>query len=300
MKPTKPAQPTYQPMYQTMSDKAQTMSDTYIHVYRVIERLGKGCFSTVFKAAHRTNDRIVAIKVEPRHATIKHESQILAYLGRELSVDMRWCVPTLHWYGTFGGNICLAMTFYSRPLTAIDDLIITLDLCSQIVKAFRYIHDTGVIHCDVKPDNFMMDDRGRVVVIDFGFASLYRDFEMGEHRPNIASTNLIGSPKYASYFVHQGNRISRRDDLISVGYLMMWLFGIEMEWNNIVIGSSDLPVYDIHHPANVERAKYKKPEQLLSYLTNPYLISYFEGVYNLEYDDAPDYSEYLRGFNTLY
>ena len=285
---------------QPTSDKASTPTNTYIHTYRVIERLGKGCFSTVFKATHRTNGRIVAIKVEPRHTTIKHESQILAYLGRELSIDMRWCVPTVHWYGTFGGNICLAMTFYSRPLTTTDDMLSTLDLCCQIVKAFCHIHTAGVIHCDVKPDNFMLDDRGRVVVIDFGFASLYRDFETGEHRPNIPSTHLIGSPKYASYFVHQGNRISRRDDLISVGYLMMWLFGIEMEWINAVMGSSNLPVYDIHHPANVERAKYKKPEKLISYLSNPYLISYFECVYNLEYDDDPDYSEYLRGFSTLY
>ncbi len=283
------------------SDRVQTpQSDTYIHVYRVIERLGKGCFSTVFKAAHRTNNRIVAIKVEPQHTTIKHESQILAYLGRELGVDMRWCVPTLHWYGTFGGNICLAMTFYSQPLTTKDDLLSTLDICTQIVKAFRHIHMVGIIHCDVKPDNFMIDDRGRIVVIDFGFASLYRDFETGEHRPNIPSTNLIGSPKYASYFVHQGNRISRRDDLISIGYLMMWLFRVEMEWNNIAMGSSDLPVYDIHHPANVERAKYKKPERILSYLSNPYLVAYFERVYNLEHDDDPDYSEYLRELNTLY
>lgn len=291
------------PTDKTLASTNKTLAQTtniYIHAYRVIERLGKGCFSTVFKAAHRTNGRIVAIKVEPRHTTIKHESQILAYLGRELDVDMRWCVPTVHWYGTFGGNICLAMTFYSRPLIATDDMLSTLDLCCQIVKAFRHIHTAGVIHCDVKPDNFMLDDRGRVVVIDFGFASLYRDFETGEHRPNIPSTHLIGSPKYASYFVHQGNRIGRRDDLISVGYLMMWLFGIEMEWSTTFVGSSDLPVYDIHHSANVERAKYKKPEKLLSYLSNPYLILYFESVYNLEYDDDPDYNEYLRGFSTLY
>ena len=59
-----------------------TDDQLYIHVYRVIERLGRGAFSSVFKAEHRTNKRLVAIKVEPEHATIKHESRILSYLGR--------------------------------------------------------------------------------------------------------------------------------------------------------------------------------------------------------------------------
>lgn len=277
----------------------------YIHQYRVIERLGKGGFSTVFKAEHRTNRRTVAIKVEPEHISIKHESQILAYLRREMPEYSRHCFPVLHWYGIYGGNICLAMSFYSKSLKSFiqnRELIDQIGICHQIISAFCWIHETGVIHCDVKPDNFMVDDRGRVVVIDFGLASLY--IEDDEHRPNILTEHLVGSPKYASYFIHQGNRVSRRDDLISIGYLIMWIFGVEMEWNNIQI-ESGLPVYDIRHPANIQRAICKKPERLIANLNNApvysqYMVPYFEYVYNLEHDDDPDYNEYLRIYSTLF
>jgi hypothetical protein len=140
------------------------------------------------------------------------------------------------------------------------------------------------------------------VVIDFGLASMYKDDESGEHSPNVPSPHLVGSPKYASYFVHQGNSVSRRDDLISVGYLMMWLFGVEMEWSGVTV-KSELPICDIQHPANIERAKCKKPERLMTYLENAgnaYLVYYFKCVYNLEHGDEPNYSDYLREINGVY
>lgn len=282
-----------------MSDKAD--EQIYIHVYRVIERLGKGAFSSVFKAEHRTNGRLVAIKVEPEHATIKHESQILSYLGREMNRGAKHFVPTLHWYGIYGNNVCLAIPFYPQTLASFvkrDNLLSILDVCHQMVCAFRWIHETGIIHCDVKPDNFMVNERGKVVVIDFGLASVY--VVNGEHRPNIATEHIIGSPKYASYFVHQGNRISRRDDLISVGYMAMWCFGVEMEWSNIYTPDCDLPIYHIRHPGNVLRARCKKPENIMAKISNQYLKSYFECVYSLEHDEDPNYNEYLRIFSTLY
>jgi serine/threonine protein kinase len=283
-------------------------SGLVIHAYRVMERIGNGCFATVLKARHRSNGRVVALKIEPKHTSIRHESRVLSFLRRELSPDTQYCVPTVYWYGTYGGNICLAMTFYERAIGRPDDIMVTLDVCRQIMAAFRWIHETGILHCDVKPDNMMMDERGRVVVIDFGLASMYKDVDSGEHNPNVPSSHLVGSPKYASYFVHQGNSVSRRDDLISVGYLMMWLFGVEMEWSgatvkNEVTVKNELSICHIQHPANIERAKCKKPERLVAYLENAgntYLVYYFKCVYNLEHGDDPNYSDYLRELNGVY
>ena len=154
-------------------------SGPVIHAYRVISRLGNGCFATVLKARHRSNGRLVALKIEPKHTSIRHESRVLSFLRRELSPDNQHCVPTVYWYGIYGGKICLAMTFYERALGRPDDTIATLDICRQIVATFRWIHEAGILHCDVKPDNMMMDEKGRVVVIDFGLASLY--IEDDEH-----------------------------------------------------------------------------------------------------------------------
>ena len=118
-------------------------SGPVIHAYQVIERIGNGCFATVLKARHRSNGRLVALKIEPKHTSIRHESRVLSFLRRELSPDNQHCVPTVYWYGTYGGKICLAMTFYERAIGRPDDIMATLDLCRQIVAAFRWMREAA-------------------------------------------------------------------------------------------------------------------------------------------------------------
>jgi casein kinase 1 len=138
------------------------------------------------------------------------------------------------------------------------------------------------------------------VLIDFGMARMFINPTNQDHIPNKMSNTFFGTPKYVSFHLHLGNRPSRRDDLISVGYVAMWCFGVEMEWSNLCVPNSDLPLYHIRHPGNVMRARCKKPENILAKISNQYLKSYFECVYSLEHDEDPNYNEYLRIFSTLY
>jgi len=282
--------------------------DTFIHNYKLMDKLGKGAFSTVFKAEHRISKKLVAIKVEKEATTLKHESKILAYLNRELPGLPN--IPTLHWYGLYGNNVCLATTYYQMSLTQyIQKTGETGPLFKKLVSILKHLHSVYIVHSDIKPDNFMVDPRENPIMIDFGLSSLFYNSEKNIYRENVRSAHLIGSPKYASYNLHLGNVVSPRDDLISLGYLMLTILGIELPWSSDLLDPSVLldlpsdlsseetkiPLYHIMHPGNVQRAKYKKFETLKAYLLDypvaEHLLPFLEKVYALEYGVVPDYLE---------
>ena len=296
-----------------------------IHNYRILNKIGQGGFSSVYKAQHKKNNRIVALKIEKSKdsKSILRESKILSYLNRELLTNV---VPTLFWYGTFGKMVGIATTFYSTSLTGIliqrISITMKMDLCRQLINILRQLHSVFVIHCDIKPDNFMVqcdDDLLKLVIIDFGMSRLFVDSQQTtQHLPDDISDSLFGTPKYASYNVHLGHKYSRRDDLISVGYLFMTVFGISLPWSALPAlqsqrllshcdqsqrllshcDQSQRLLSHCDHPDNLYRRDMKKYDKLVEYLHKTdfakILISYFTDVYALKYDEAPNYTDLIK------
>jgi len=195
-----------------------------IHKYKVIENIGAGGFSTVYKAQHINNDKLVAMKIIklPAYAkTIMNESKILSYINRTITHKYAKLFPTLHWYGKFGKMTCLATTYYSKSFKEIMHLPNTNehDIFMQMIQLLQHIHDLQIIHCDVKPDNYMINDDGMLTLIDFGLARPYIDFKTNTHVPNCVRER-VERTQYMSENVQQGERPSRRDDMISIGKIM--------------------------------------------------------------------------------
>jgi len=286
-----------------------------IHNYKILNKIGQGGFSSVYKAQHKKNNRIVALKIEKTKdsKSILHESKILSYLNRELSSIV---VPTLFWYGAFGKMVGIATTFYSTSMTEIlsQNLSITMkiDLCRQLINIIRQIHSVFVIHCDIKPDNFMCYNDGnngliKLVIIDFGMSRLFVDSQQTtKHLPNKISDSLFGTPKYASYNIHLGHKYSRRDDLISIGYLLMTVFDIVLPWSALPVLQNDDQSQRLlshcDHPHNLYRRDLKMYDILVEYLRKmdfaDILIPYFTDVYALKYDEPPAYSSLVNYFIT--
>jgi len=198
--------------------------------YQIIEKIGSGKFGAVYKGQHiKTND-MVAIKMEPQTSEtqlLKYETRILRYLSEQGCRHL----PPIYWYGKLATNFCLVMPYYERSLYhfvlsagMIEQVIANLFM-KNMVDALQSIHEHGVIHRDIKPQNIMMSDTsGNLALIDFGLAILYKD-NNGEHiKDNVLSGHMIaGTPKYASQNVLSGHSPSRRDDLISLGYIYIWM-----------------------------------------------------------------------------
>jgi serine/threonine protein kinase len=98
-----------------------------------------------------------------------------------------------------------------------------------MLECLQYLHEFKYLHRDVKPDNFRIKDN-KVKIIDLGSARTYIA-PNGQHIPDQATTKVIsGNPLFASANAHLGKEPSRRDDLESLGYTMLFLLTNDLPW----------------------------------------------------------------------
>ena len=265
-----------------------------------IERiLGNGKFGIVYLGANANTGERIAVKTEPsnlQYKILKHETTVLNYLhGNGVRT-----VPSVYWYGIHLDCRCIVMSYYSHslqdyyknkgilPLDALGSLMVK---CIDILAS---IHRYYVIHRDIKPQNFMMRD-GDIFLIDFGLSTYYIGSE-GEHLDKCDESNVVGSPKYISFYNHCGEPFSRRDDLVSLGYMYMFLSTGTLPWDNIPkLDSHDMPMTSILHPANVSRRALKGWGNLKN-MVDGKGRRYLKYCYGLEFDEEPDYQVLMELF----
>jgi hypothetical protein len=125
---------------------------------------------------------------------------------------------------------------------------------------------------------------GFLYFIDFGLSTFY----LNEKREHILDEkrdeNLTGSPKWMSYYLHLGHRASRRDDLISLGYIFMYLLSPDgkLPWDESVLEGTI-------EQKKLARTEKKSLDFLLSNTKNEILQKFFTLCYGLEFPEEPDY-----------
>ena len=206
------------------SDRRTSSQPNHIinHKYEIQRFLDKGSFGSVYYGINRFNQQPVAIKIETTPVgLLLHETTVLNYLFRNGCLR----IPKVFWYGLYENHPCLVMNHYTRSL---QDYMpeSPQQIVRRILELIRPIHQVGVIHRDIKPSNFMWTSANppELHLIDFGLSSVYMDNEgnmLGEEPAH--AENLTGNVAYMSDFVEQGRKPSRRDDMISIGFVYMKL-----------------------------------------------------------------------------
>jgi serine/threonine protein kinase len=258
--------------------------------YTIEREIQRGAFGVILKGIYEKRSESVAIKIE--HGTIqslKHEVKMCNYL---FMAGVRK-IPSIYWFGSYLEKPCLVMTFYecslydyciSKKENTFEKMNI---LMFKIIEIFENIHKHFVLHRDIKPQNFMIKD-GDIYLIDFGLATFYIN-ENGEHYPDEIGDTMIGSPKFASTHIHEGHRYSRRDDMISIGYIYLFMMGISFEIDTCFTECSQLPKINIHHPFNLHLKNKKQYDSISPYLIHPIIQYYIEYTYALAYIETPKY-----------
>jgi serine/threonine protein kinase/tetratricopeptide (TPR) repeat protein len=192
------------------------------HRYEILQMLGEGGMGTVYKARDREVDRLIALKViRPelaQNADALHRFKQELVLARQVTHRN---VIRIFDLGEADGMKFITMEYIEgRDLKSIirEKGKFTPKEAEQIVvqvcKALEVSHAEGVIHRDLKPQNIMLDEQGKVSVMDFGIA---RSMEPGGGMTQTGA--LVGTPEYMSPEQAKGQHLDARSDLFSLGII---------------------------------------------------------------------------------
>jgi serine/threonine protein kinase len=188
--------------------------------YQILERVGQGGMSVIYKALDQKEDKTVAIKVlsAARAADPSFEARFAREIEVLQALKHRRILPILD-YGDIGGLPFIVMPFYPHGTLRdrLDQGIALKDgarIINQVSEALEYAHTKGVTHRDVKPTNVLLTKHNNAVLSDFGFAHL------PSSELSLTGSALIGTPAYMSPEQIRGKKITGASDQYSLAVAM--------------------------------------------------------------------------------
>ncbi|XP_074276484.1 casein kinase 1-like protein HD16 [Silene latifolia] len=280
-------------------------------MYKLEKKLGKGGFGQVYVGRHiggNTRERTgsgayeVALKFEHRSSKgcnygPPYEWQVYNTLGGSHGV------PRVHYKGRQGDYYIMVMDILGPSLWDVwnnnsHSMSIEMVACIAIeaISILEKMHSKGYVHGDVKPENFLLGppgtpDEKRLFLVDLGLATKWRDTTTGLHveydqRPDV----FRGTVRYASVHAHLGRTGSRRDDLESLAYTLIFLLRGRLPWQGFQGENKGFLV--------CKKKMATSPESLCCFCPLPFR-QFVEYVVNLKFDEEPNYAKYVSLFDGI-
>lgn len=213
--------------------------------YEITRKIGEGSYSNVYEAINIIKGNKVAIKFEKRNNTIAtklihHEIQMYLLL-KKYKIHK---VVSIKSFGVFHEHYYIIMEYLPFSLQEYrHNLPIYF---KQIKEIIHHLHEKHIVYRDIKPDNFMMSQKGNIYLIDLGMAC--------EINPNQSLHNIVGSLRYCSFRVHEGLPYGEIDDMISIYYMFFELYSKKpLPWSNLDRDKTRDMIYLLKKNVNFER-----------------------------------------------
>lgn len=248
----------------------------------------------------------VAVKLERaegRHLQLRHEYDVLRKLNSHLTNPASVGVPTVHLFATEGEFNAMVLDLLGPSLEDLFNFCghkfsvkTVLMLADQLLRRIELVHNSSMLHRDIKPNNFLMGvdaASDRVYIIDFGLSKKYRDERTHAHVPYKKNKNLTGTARYASVNAHCGIQ-SRRDDIESLGFMMMYFVRGSLPWQGLRAKTKKAKyqkIYDCKRATAIDELCKGQPVEFQTYLR------YCRA---LRFEDRPDYNYLRKLFRDLY
>ena len=260
--------------------------------YQIIKKIEKNKNLQIYKGRNIISNELILIKIEQkkekkRKGILERESYYLNYLKSQ-------GIPTIKKIGYFGNNIVSIQPLLGPTLSHLfiknlgnfkikDVAMISI----QILERIKYIHNKNIIHCDINPYKFALG-LGRfqniIYMTDFNSAKRYRDRNTLEHIKYKLSNTYEGNFIFASVNALRGVELSRRDDLESLGYMLIYFLKGDLPWEHIKSSNNSekrRKIYQIKKYYNLSELCEGIPEEFKLFLNY---------VKSLNFKEEPDYN----------
>ncbi|KAL9665854.1 hypothetical protein QQ045_000175 [Rhodiola kirilowii] len=230
--------------------------------YKLGRKIGSGSFGDIYLAAHVDTLEIVAVKIEnnkTKHPQLLYEAKLYHILQGGSGI------PGIKWSGVDGQDNALVIDLLGPSL---EDLFV---YCGR-----RFSLKTVLMLADQM-----------VYIIDFGLAKRYRDSTTSSHIPYRENKNLTGTARYASCNTHLGIEQSRRDDLGSLGYVLLYFLRGSLPWQGLKAATKK------QKHDNICGKKMSTAIEVLCKGLPVDFASYMHYCHSLTFDKRPDY-EFLK------
>ncbi|XP_057968726.1 casein kinase 1-like protein HD16 [Malania oleifera] len=277
-------------------------------LYKLDRKLGKGGFGQVY-VGRRVTGGVGCTGPDAFEVALKFEHRNSK--GCSYGPPFEWQVystlngcyglPLVHYKGRQGDYYVLVMDMLGPSLWDVwnsNNQMLSEEMVACIameaISILEQLHFRGFVHGDVKPENFLLGQPGTVnekklFLVDLGLASRWRDASSGRHVDYDQKPDVFrGTVRYASVHAHLGRTGSRRDDLESLAYTLIFLLRGKLPWQGFVGENKGFLV--------CKKKMATSPEILCGFCPPPFQ-QFLEMVTNMRFDEEPKYSTLISLFN---
>ena len=274
------------------------LDKTILNKYHIIKKIRRGSQAQVYLGENTKTFEQYAIKVEknkPENCLLKNEIYMLSNL-QSTSTQKNNGIVEMFSCANYKGYLILIEKLLGKSLDLLfldlSKKFTLLDICQislQCLDRIEFVHSKGIIHCDIKPENFVIgiEDPNVIYLIDFGLGQKYISLKTGKHIEFKFTGYMTGTARYASRNALRGKCLSRRDDIESFMYMILYFLAKKLPWQGLKAKNMGEKYKKIYN--------YKKDFNYKSFCKNyPIEITnLFDYVYSLAFNEKPSY-QYMR------
>ena len=277
--------------------KDQNINKIFFKKYKTVKLISKSKFSSIYEGINIKTKEKIAIKLEEKNKynLLEKEAYTLFSIKGYGIIDLL----------SFGKNTKYNIMIQPLLGDSINNFFLSKfknfslsDICLislQCLERLEWIHKNDIIHRDIKPDNFLfgIKDPRTIYLIDFGLSKKYRSKRTLKHIKYCYTRKIVGTARYTSINSLRGYEMSRRDDLESFYYMVIFFILKKLPWQDIKANSrveKYHKILELKFIFDIDDYKILLPNEI---------IKMFKYVKKLKFEETPNYSMIKNSFKSI-
>lgn len=284
-------------------DTISRLIGTDINNYIITKYINSGSFGDVFEAKNKRTGELVALKIPIKNDERDGQKSLIdeANIYKKISSRENGIAEMKVIKDKENDKKIIVMDLLGPSLETLLETHKKISMKTIILLAIsmldiiKHIHTYGYIHRDIKPDNFAIGytDLNKLYCIDFGLSKRYIT-KNNEHISFANTRKFVGTARYSSIASHRQKEQSRKDDLESIAYILVYLYKARLPWMGIKHKDKKEKYRLIG-----EKKEATKEEDLCSGMPKEFVV-FLKYVKNLDFNEKPHYSALKKMFMNLY